>query len=81
MTGLPVLSDIPILGILFGSHSQTEIETEGAIFVVPTIVQSIPNSAAELVDLALKKFDDYSGNVDDVHAYDRKPGGSVGVPR
>lgn len=79
--GLPVLSEIPILGILFGSHSETNLQTEGAIFVVPSVVQSIPSSAAELVDLALKKFDDYSGDIDEVHAYDRKPGGGTGVPR
>jgi pilus assembly protein CpaC len=81
VTGLPGLSEIPILGILFGSHANTQVDTEGAIFVVPTVVQSIPSAAAELVDLALKKFDDYSGNLDSLRAYDRKPGGGVGVPR
>jgi pilus assembly protein CpaC len=81
VSGLPGLSEIPILGILFGSHANTQVDTEGAIFVVPTVVQSIPSSAAELVDLALKKFDDYSGNLDSLRAYDRKPGGGVGVPR
>ena len=81
VSGLPGLSEIPILGILFGSHANTELNTEGAIFVVPSVVQSIPNSAAELVDLALKKFDDYSGNIDKVNAYDRRPGGGVGTPR
>jgi pilus assembly protein CpaC len=80
VSGLPVLSDIPILGVLFGSHSNSELQTEGAIFVVPTVVQSVPNASAELVDLAIKRFHDYSGNLDDVHAYDRRPGGSVDIP-
>lgn len=80
VSGLPVLSDIPILGVLFGSHSNSELQTEGAIFVVPTVVQSIPNASAELVDLAIKRFHDYSGNLDDAHAFDRRPGGSVDIP-
>ena len=79
--GLPLLSDIPILGLLFGSHSQTELQTEGAIFVVPSIIESVPTSSSELVDIALRKFKQYSGNVDNVNAYDKAPGGSVGIPR
>jgi pilus assembly protein CpaC len=79
--GLPVLSDIPILGILFGSHSQSELQTEGAIFVVPSIIESVPTSSSELVDIALQKFNQYSGNVDNVNAYDKRPAGGAGVPR
>lgn len=80
--GLPVLSDIPILGLLFGSHSETDLQTEGAIFVVPSIVESIPAASAELVDIALKKFKDYDGgNLEKVRAYDKRPGGGVDVPR
>jgi pilus assembly protein CpaC len=81
VAGLPGLSEIPILGLLFGSHSQNALETEGAIFVVPSVVQSIPNSAAELVDLAIKKFKDYSGDIESIKAYDERPGGNVDVPR
>ena len=79
--GLPVLSDIPILGLLFGGHSQSELQTEGAIFVVPSIIESVPTSSSELVDIALQKFKQYRGDVDDVNAYDKRPGGSVGIPR
>jgi pilus assembly protein CpaC len=79
--GLPVLSDIPILGLLFGGHSQSELQTEGAIFVVPSIIESVPTSSSELVDIALQKFKQYHGDVDNVNAYDKRPGGSVGIPR
>jgi len=80
--GLPVLSDIPILGLLFGSHSETDLQTEGAIFVVPSIVESIPTASAELVDIALKKFKDYEGgDLAKVRPWDKRPGGGVGVPR
>jgi pilus assembly protein CpaC len=79
--GLPILSDIPILGLLFGSHSQSELQTEGAIFVVPSIIESVPTSSSELVDIALQKFKQYDGSVDNVNAYDKRPGGSVGISR
>ena len=81
VSGLPGLSDIPLLGLLFGSHAQSKLETEGAIFVVPSVIQTVPAEATELVSLALKKFKGYSGDVDTVHAYDKEPGGGAGVPR
>jgi pilus assembly protein CpaC len=81
VSGLPGLSDIPILGILFGSHSQSRLQTEGAIFVIPSVVQAPSTSGAELMDLALKKFDDFDGDVDGVNTYDKKPGNSLSVPR
>jgi pilus assembly protein CpaC len=81
-SGLPLLSDIPVLGLLFASHSQSSVETEGAIFVVPSVVHAVPSDAAELVGLALSKFDEYDGDIEDVDAYDKRPGGSVNsLPR
>lgn len=80
VSGLPGLSEIPILGLLFGSHSQSDLATEGAIFVVPSVVQSIPNSSDELVNLALHKFESFEGKVDTVGAYDKRPAGGVGIP-
>lgn len=81
VTGLPGLKDIPFLGLLFGSHSQSRLETEGAIFVVPSVIQAPATPAAELVGLAMKKFQDYDGDIDSVRAYDRTPGKPLGVPR
>jgi len=81
VSGLPGLSEIPLLGILFGSHAQSKIETEGAIFVVPSVIQTVPNDASELVSIALQKFKGYSGDVETVNAYDKKVGGGAGVPR
>jgi pilus assembly protein CpaC len=81
VSGLPGLSDIPLLGILFGSHSQSRLQTEGAIFVIPSVVQAPSTSGAELMDLALKKFNDFDGDVDEVNTYDKKPGNSLSVPR
>lgn len=81
VSGLPLLSEIPLLGVLFGSHSQSNLQTEGAIFVVPSIVETVPAASAELVDIAIKKFKDYDGDIANVHAYDKAPGGTVGVPK
>jgi len=81
VTGLPGLSEIPILGLLFGTHSNQDLQTEGAIIVVPSVVQTVPSAAADLVDLALKKFKAYDGNLEAVKPYDQSPGGGVGVPR
>lgn len=81
VTGLPGLSEIPLLGILFGSHSQSNLESEGAIFLVPSVVQTIPSAAADLVEVALGKFKNYDGNIATVNAYDKRPAGGVDVPR
>jgi pilus assembly protein CpaC len=72
--GLPGLSSIPVLGLLFGTHSNAELQTEGAIFVVPNVVEAVPAQAAEVVEAALAKFSDYAGAVDTLDVYDKRPG-------
>ena len=79
-SGLPGLSDIPILGFLFGSHSNSELETEGAIFIVPSVITTAATMPKEMVDTALAKFRDYSGDVEDVEAYRKNPGDALDVP-
>lgn len=81
VTGLPGLSDIPILGLLFGSHANVELQTEGAVFVVPSVVETVPSAAAEMVDSAIAKFAEYDGNIKNVNAYDKRPGAAPVVPR
>ncbi|MBX3193147.1 MAG: pilus assembly protein N-terminal domain-containing protein [Labilithrix sp.] len=72
--GVPGLSTIPVIGLLFGSHANTELQTEGAIFVVPSVVEAVPSQAAEMVASAIAKFQDYSGEIENVNAYDKAPG-------
>ncbi len=81
VTGLPGLSEIPLLGFLFGSHSRSRLETEGAIFVVPSVIQAVPTAGAEMVDRALRKFEEYDGDLEEVRAFDSRPGGGVDIPR
>lgn len=73
--GLPGLSDIPVLGLLFGSHANEELQTEGAIFVVPNVVEAVSSQSAEMVEGALAKFQDYSGKIEKLDVYDKRPGG------
>jgi len=73
VSGLPLLSQIPVLGLLFGSHQNSEAELEGAVFIIPSIVESVPRKAYDIVDAAMKQYDDYSGNLDSVNAYSKPP--------
>jgi pilus assembly protein CpaC len=77
--GIPGLSEIPILGVLFGSHGDTKQEVEGAVYVVPSIVESIPKGAQELVDEALSNYRAFSGDMDDVNVWDKNPAHAPGV--
>lgn len=73
VAGLPGLSEVPVLGLLFGSHAQDKIETEGAVFIVPSVVDTVPKSAIELINNAMTTYREYSGEIDYVEAYPKTP--------
>lgn len=73
VTGLPILSDIPVLGLLFGGHQREEADTEGAVFIVPTIVDNLGQSPSLLIDGALRDYERFSGSIGDVHPFSRTP--------
>lgn len=77
--GLPLLSEIPLLGVLFGSHGHAKEEVEGAIFVVPSVIESIPKGAQEIIDEALAQYNDYSGDIDEVNSWEKNPAKARGV--
>jgi pilus assembly protein CpaC len=78
-SGLPLLSEIPILGALFGSSGKNEDEVEGAMFVVPSVVDGVSRSARELIDEAVEQYNDYSGDIDRARPWEEDPGaGSSG---
>lgn len=52
---------MPIIGVLFGSHGNARAEVEGAIFVIPSVVESVPNSAMTMVVETMKTYEDWSG--------------------
>lgn len=73
VSGLPLLSDIPVLGVLFGSHRDQADDTEGAVFIIPTAVESVSKPAIDMVNDALSQYEQYSGDVDAVNAYKKRP--------
>ncbi|MDF3066774.1 MAG: Type secretion system secretin RcpA/CpaC, associated with Flp pilus assembly [Polyangiaceae bacterium] len=77
--GLPLLSEIPLLGLLFGSHGDAQEEVEGAIFVVPSVIESIPKGAQEVLDGALQDYQEFSGDMNDVNAWEKNPATAPGV--
>jgi pilus assembly protein CpaC len=71
--GIPGLSWIPVLGVLFGSLSNTSEDVEGAVFVIPSVVESVPKGQYDIVKEALDQYDDYSGSIHAVKTYQRTP--------
>jgi pilus assembly protein CpaC len=61
-TGLAGLSQIPILGVLFGSHRSALEQTQNLIFIVPSVVDSVPVDAREHVKEALDAFREFDGD-------------------
>jgi len=77
--GLPGFSQIPILGLLFGSNNKRSEHTENLIFIVPTVVDVISQQSRDLVAEAIQVYDDYSGDLDDIHLIQKPQRG--GIPR
>lgn len=73
VNGLPGLSEVPVLGLLFGSHTQDKLETEGAVFIVPSVVDTVPKSAIELINNAMNTYREYSGEIEYVETYPKTP--------
>ena len=71
--GLPGLSEIPVLGLLFATHAQEKQETEGAVFIVPSVVDTVPKSAIELINNALLTYKEFSGEIEYLDTYPKTP--------
>lgn len=61
MAGIPVLKDIPIIGVLFGSMANLSQELEGAVFIVPSVVEPSSKPAMDVVNETLRVYEDWSG--------------------
>ncbi len=64
--GVPVLSQIPILGVFFGSHSRAEEESENIVLIVPSVVDAVSMQDRNRIESALATYTDYSGNIAEV---------------
>jgi pilus assembly protein CpaC len=73
VSGLPLLSEIPVLGVLFGVHNNAAEDQEGAIFIIPSIIETVPKSAVEVIKNALSQFKDFSGDINQVESFNKTP--------
>jgi pilus assembly protein CpaC len=73
VSGLPLLSEIPVLGVLFGTHNNAAEDQEGAIFIIPSIIETVPKSAVEVIKNALSQFKDFSGDINQVESFNKTP--------
>lgn len=71
--GLPLLSDIPLLGVFFGEHQDQAEDVEGAVFIVPSAVESVSKPAIQMVNDALSQYEGYHGDLTTVDAYEKQP--------
>jgi pilus assembly protein CpaC len=72
-SGIPLLSEIPVLGVLFGSRGKNEDEVEGSMFVVPSVVDAVSRSAREIVDEAVEQYNDFDGDVEGAPPWEEYP--------
>ncbi len=64
--GLPGLSQIPILGLLFGTQNQQEEEFENIVIIVPTVVDAVTMQSRQRIKDALEIYGEYRGRINEV---------------
>lgn len=79
-TGLPGLSQIPILGVLFGSNARADDNVESMLFIVPTVVQAVPRAQTDRIAEALRIYESYGAivggpNLGDIELIEPSPPG------
>ena len=77
--GLPGLSQIPIIGVLFGTNSRRGEATQSLLFIVPTIVEPVPRQQRDYISEALEAFNRFSGYIHAYELIERTPPG-YGAP-
>jgi pilus assembly protein CpaC len=68
-SGLPLLSQIPIVGALFGSHAHARAETQNVVIIVPSVVDAVSMQDRERLARALQRYVEYSGELKDGGAF------------
>jgi pilus assembly protein CpaC len=71
--GLPLLSDIPILGLLFGSHQDSQADVEGMVVIIPSVIDSLPRASLDGIRDAMNQYENFSGNTRKVRLYEKTP--------
>jgi pilus assembly protein CpaC len=65
-TGLPGLSQIPIFGVLFGTHAARSEQTRNVLFIVPTVVDAVSARSRDAIGDAMQIYQDFNGGAEDV---------------
>ena len=73
--GLPGLSQIPILGVFFGTDTAANDEVENVLFIIPTVVEAVPRSRRDHIAEALRLYREFGGDLDDVQPIEPAPRG------
>ena len=73
--GLPGLSQIPILGVLFGQNGRRGDATQNVLFIIPTIVQAVPRQQRNYIREALETFQRFEGFIHEVEMFEQTPPG------
>jgi pilus assembly protein CpaC len=60
-TGLPGLSRIPVLGLLFGTKNHHDEKEEGLIIITPTVLENVDQDGKRRLEQALSKFEKFKG--------------------
>lgn len=60
--GLPLLSEIPVFGLLFGSQSAMRQAADNVVFIFPTVIDSASRESRGYVDRALEAYKSYAGD-------------------
>ena len=66
-SGLPGLSQLPLIGVLFGSNSRAAQDSENVVFIVPSVVDSTTVDSRKRIKEALSVYEEYSGDYDDAN--------------
>lgn len=61
MRGVPILSDIPVLGYLFGGRASSREQIENVVFIVPSLVSPVSVADRDRVAEALNVFLSFDG--------------------
>lgn len=61
--GWPLLREIPILGYLFKSETADQAETEGAIFITPTVVHDVSTKDRQRISDLVRRYETFRGEM------------------
>ena len=62
-SGIPFLSRIPILGMLFGVHKKHSEKITGLVAITPVVLDNVDRDSRRQLDEALKKFKNFNGKL------------------